>query len=36
MKFCPECNSIVLPKNRKLKCRCGWEEEVEKEENTKH
>lgn len=32
MKFCPECNSIVLPKNGKLKCKCGWEEEVAKEE----
>lgn len=33
MKFCPKCNSMVFPKkNGKLKCKCGWEEEISKEE----
>ncbi|MDO5849627.1 MAG: transcription factor S [Methanobacteriaceae archaeon] len=28
MKFCPNCKSMVFPKRGKLKCRCGWEEEI--------
>jgi len=25
MEFCPECGAILLPMNKKLKCKCGYE-----------
>ena len=33
MKFCPECGAMILPSaDGKLKCKCGYEESLTKEE----
>lgn len=28
MEFCPKCGAMLLPKNNKLKCRCGYEKKL--------
>ena len=28
MEFCPECGAILLPMNKKLKCKCGYEKSL--------
>ena len=28
MKFCPNCGSMLIPRNGKLKCKCGYEMEL--------
>ena len=32
MKFCPECGKILIPRNNRLKCECGYEEEISEED----
>lgn len=33
MEFCPECGGMLIPdKNHKLKCKCGYEKNLSKEE----
>ena len=31
MEFCPECGAILLPMNKKLKCKCGYEKSLSDE-----
>ena len=31
MVFCPKCNSMLMPRKNKLKCRCGYTKEAESE-----
>lgn len=31
MEFCPECGAILLPMNKKLKCKCGYERSLSDE-----
>lgn len=28
MEFCPECGAMLLPKNNKLKCKCGFKKDL--------
>ena len=35
MEFCPNCGSMLLPKNGKLKCSCGYELELNNKEDYK-
>lgn len=28
MEFCPECGKMLMPKNGKIKCRCGHEKSL--------
>lgn len=35
MEFCPNCGSMLLPKNGKLKCNCGYELELNNKEEYK-
>lgn len=35
MEFCPECGSILLPKNNKTKCKCGYENKLTNDEVNK-
>ncbi|MDO5849403.1 MAG: transcription factor S [Methanobrevibacter sp.] len=35
MEFCPDCGSVLLPKNGKLKCSCGYESDLDDKENYK-
>ncbi|WP_458402674.1 transcription factor S [Methanobrevibacter sp.] len=28
MEFCPECGAMLLPKNGKLECGCGYEKDL--------
>ena len=32
MRFCPDCGKILIPKDNKIKCDCGYEEELSDEE----
>ncbi|MDL2271276.1 transcription factor S, partial [Methanobrevibacter sp. OttesenSCG-928-I08] len=32
MEFCPNCKKILIPKNNKLKCSCGYEKELSKKD----
>jgi len=32
MKFCPECGSILMPNKNKLKCSCGYSEDLTQED----
>ena len=31
MEFCPDCGAMLLPKNNKIKCRCGYEKSLSKD-----
>ena len=31
MRFCPDCGKILIPKNNKLECDCGYVEEISDE-----
>ncbi|WP_295610083.1 transcription factor S [uncultured Methanobrevibacter sp.] len=28
MEFCPECGAMLLPKNGKLECNCGYKQDL--------
>ena len=28
MEFCPDCGKMLMPKNGKIKCRCGYEKSL--------
>lgn len=32
MEFCPKCGSILIPNNGKLKCKCGYESNLDNED----
>lgn len=32
MEFCPKCGAMLMPKDGILKCKCGYESKVSKEE----
>lgn len=32
MRFCPNCGKILIPKNNKLECDCGYVEEISDED----
>lgn len=32
MEFCPNCGAMLLPKDGALKCSCGYEENIYKDE----
>ena len=31
MRFCPDCGKLLMPRNKKIKCDCGYEEELSDE-----
>ena len=33
MEFCPNCGAMLLPKNGKLECSCGYVEDLSKNNN---
>lgn len=32
MRFCPKCGKILIPKNNRLICNCGYEDEISDED----
>ena len=32
MEFCPDCGAMLMPKKGMIRCRCGYEKSLEKEE----
>lgn len=32
MEFCPDCGGILLPKHNKIKCKCGYEKSLSKDD----
>ncbi len=32
MEFCPDCGAMLMPKNGKIKCRCGYEKSLTNED----
>lgn len=32
MKFCPKCGSMLLPSGEEIKCKCGYVEDLSKED----
>lgn len=36
MEFCPECRGILIPQNNKLKCKCGYESTLTKEDQKEY
>ena len=32
MEFCPDCGAMLMPSNGKVKCRCGYEKSLKKED----
>ena len=33
MEFCPNCGAMLLPKNGKLECQCGYSDDLSKGNN---
>ncbi len=31
MRFCPDCGKMLIPVNNKIKCECGYEDEISDE-----
>ena len=31
MEFCPKCNSMLMPRKNKFKCKCGYTKDAESE-----
>jgi len=27
MRFCPKCHSLLIPRNKRLECKCGYSED---------
>ncbi|MDR1721455.1 MAG: transcription factor S [Methanobrevibacter sp.] len=36
MEFCPECGAMLLPKDNKVKCNCGYEKDLSNEETDQY
>jgi DNA-directed RNA polymerase subunit M len=36
VEFCPECGSLLLPKEGVLQCRCGYTKKIGEEEKEKY
>ena len=32
MEFCPDCGKMLMPNKGKIKCRCGYEKDLSKED----
>lgn len=32
MEFCPNCGKMLMPNNGMIKCRCGYEKSLEKDD----
>ncbi len=32
MEFCPDCGKMLMPNRGKIKCRCGYEKDLSKED----
>lgn len=35
MRFCPSCGKVLIPKNNKIECICGYDEEISDEDISK-
>ena len=36
MEFCPNCGAMLIPRNNKLKCKCGYEATLKKEDQKEY
>ena len=36
MDFCPKCGAMLLPKNNKLECKCGYTKDLTKSETERY